>query len=286
MNGQKLYSCIVLSGGMSKRMGQDKGSMIIQEKPMILHILERLNYKINDATIVLNDAQRIADYQSLLNQYCDGNIQDNFDYSLEFVEDEIKGKGPISGIMTGLKNIKTDYALVLPCDSPFISEDNIGAMFDLLENNLKSNNDVDAIIPFHIKSNKDKFKGNGEFNFNDASEMTTDMKIANSEPLHSIYKKENLNKIDELLKLCAEKDKALEINMGGLKYPINKPSPDIETIKRYKELGGKLISVGSDSHYAERIGINIDKAYEIARAAGFKSVATFKDRKVSEFAIV
>ena len=198
MNGQKLYSCIVLSGGMSRRMGQDKGSMIIQEKPMILHILERLNYKINDATIVLNDAERIADYQSLLNQYCDGDIESNFDYSLDFVEDEVKGKGPISGIMTGLKNIKTDYALVLPCDSPFISEENIDAMFKLLDENLES--DIDAIIPFHIKSNKDKFKDNDEFNFDDASEMTVDMKIANSEPLHSIYKKENLNKIDELLK--------------------------------------------------------------------------------------
>ena len=198
MNGQKLYSCIVLSGGMSRRMGQDKGSMIIQEKPMILHILERLNYKINDAVIVLNDAQRIADYQSLLNQYCEGDIESNFDFSLEFVEDEIKEKGPISGIMTGLKNIKTDYALVLPCDSPFISEENIDAMFKLLDENLES--DIDAIIPFHIKSNKDKFKDNDEFNFDDASEMTVDMKIANSEPLHSIYKKENLNKIDELLK--------------------------------------------------------------------------------------
>ena len=200
MNGQKLYSCIVLSGGMSRRMGQDKGSMIIQEKPMILHILERLNYKINDAAIVLNDAQRIADYQSLLNQYCEGEIEDNFDYSLKFVEDEVKSKGPISGIMTGLKNIKTDYALVLPCDSPFISEEFIEAMFNLLEDNLKSNDDVDAIIPFHIKSNKDKLKGNDDFNFDDASEMNIDMKIANSEPLHSIYKKENLNKIDELLK--------------------------------------------------------------------------------------
>jgi len=94
------------------------------------------------------------------------------------------------------------------------------------------------------------------------------------------------NKVDELLKLCAEKDKALEINMGGLKYPINKPSPDLDTVKRYKELGGRLVSVGSDSHYAERIGVNIDKAYDIAREAGFKSVATFKNRKVSEFAIV
>lgn len=200
MNGQKLYSCIVLAGGKSKRMGQDKGSMIIQEKPMILHILERLNYKINDAVIVLNDAERIANYQSLLNQYCEGEIKENFDYSLLFVEDEVKEKGPLSGIMTGLKNIKTDYALVLPCDSPFISEDNIIAMFDLLEDNLNSNNEMDAIIPFHIRSNKDKFKDNEEFNFNDSSEMTDDMKIQNSEPLHSIYKKDNLNNIDELLK--------------------------------------------------------------------------------------
>lgn len=214
MNGQKLYSCIVLSGGMSRRMGQDKGSMIIQEKPMILHILERLNYKINDATIVLNDAQRIADYQSLLNQYCDGDIESNFDYSLDFVEDEVKGKGPISGIMTGLKNIKTDYALVLPCDSPFISEENIDAMFKLLDENLES--DIDAIIPFHIKSNKDKFKDNEEFNFDDASEMTVDMKIANSEPLHSIYKKENLNKIDELLK---EDNLYVKSFIKGLKNP-------------------------------------------------------------------
>ncbi len=213
-NGQKLYSCIVLSGGMSRRMGQDKGSMIIQEKPMILHILERLNYKINDATIVLNDAQRIADYQSLLNQYCEGDIEGNFDYSLEFVEDEVKGKGPISGIMTGLKNIKTDYALVLPCDSPFISEDNIDAMFKLLEEKLES--DIDAIIPFHIKSNKDKFKDNDEFNFDDASEMTVDMKIANSEPLHAIYKKENLNKIDELLK---EDNLYVKSFIKGLKNP-------------------------------------------------------------------
>ena len=214
MNGQKLYSCIVLSGGMSRRMGQDKGSMIIQEKPMILHILERLNYKINDATIVLNDAQRIADYQSLLNQYCDGDIESNFDYSLDFVEDEVKGKGPISGIMTGLKNIKTDYALVLPCDSPFISEENIDAMFKLLDENLES--DIDAIIPFHIKSNKDKFKDNDEFNFDDASEMTVDLKIANSEPLHSIYKKENLNKIDELLK---EDNLYVKSFIKGLKNP-------------------------------------------------------------------
>ena len=93
-------------------------------------------------------------------------------------------------------------------------------------------------------------------------------------------------KIDEILSLCAEKDKALEINMGGLKYPINMPSPALDTVKRYKELGGRLISVASDSHYAERIGFGIPQAYEIAREAGFDFVAIFRNRKVNEFPIV
>ena len=192
---EKLYSCIILSGGMSRRMGEDKGSMIIQGKPMILHILERLNGKINDAVIVLNNQERINSYNELLNAYVPVKIEENFTYSLEFIEDEVKDKGPVAGIMTGLKNIKTDYALVLPCDSPFISEDNIKTMFDLLE----SSEYTDAVIPYHTKANKDRLKNKREFNFKSSSEMSRDMKIENSEPLHSIYKKDNLDIISKLL---------------------------------------------------------------------------------------
>ena len=192
---EKLYSCIILSGGMSRRMGEDKGSMIIQGKPMILHILERLNGKINDAVIVLNNQERINSYKELLDAYVQVEIKENFTYSLGFIEDEVKDKGPVAGIMTGLKNIKTDYALVLPCDSPFISEDNIKTMFDLLE----SSENTDAVIPYHTKANKDRLKNKREFNFKSSSEMSRDMKIENSEPLHSIYKKDNLDIISKLL---------------------------------------------------------------------------------------
>lgn len=93
-------------------------------------------------------------------------------------------------------------------------------------------------------------------------------------------------KVDEILSLCAEKEKALEINMGGLKYPINTPSPDIDTIKRYKELGGKLISVGSDSHYAERVGFGIYRAFDMAREAGFTFVVKYVDRVPTEYPII
>ena len=43
-------------------------------------------------------------------------------------EDKIKNKGPMPGIMTGLGEIKSEYALILPCDSPYVSENYIKTM--------------------------------------------------------------------------------------------------------------------------------------------------------------
>ena len=194
-NSKNLYSCIVLSGGMSRRMGQDKGSMIIHEKPMIFHILDKLNYKINDAVIVLNDSKRVSLYENLLNQYSKDTIYNEFDYNIQFLEDEIKEKGPLSGIMTGLKNIKTDYAIILPCDSPFISQDYLDNMFNILRNN----NFPDAVIPFnkHLNHEKDLKKDN---NLNESEYLSEKDKIKQSEPLHSIYSKNSYHLIENLLK--------------------------------------------------------------------------------------
>ena len=58
MNSKKQHSCIILCGGQSRRMGQDKGSMIIQDKPMINHILSTLNNEINE---LLDKADYIKD---------------------------------------------------------------------------------------------------------------------------------------------------------------------------------------------------------------------------------
>ena len=44
----KMKSCIVLCGGQSRRMGRDKGSLVIGDKPMISHILSTLNNEIDE----------------------------------------------------------------------------------------------------------------------------------------------------------------------------------------------------------------------------------------------
>ena len=70
------------------------------------------------------------------------------------------------------------------------------------------------------------------------------------------------DEIDEILKILIKRGKGLEINMAGLKYglPFAHPHPDI--LKRYRELGGEIITVGSDAHRPEHI------AYEFAKIGG------------------
>lgn len=105
-------------------------------------------------------------------------------------------------------------------------------------------------------------------------------------PLRYFYSKSNLDidlnkfkkQIDEILLITAKTDKALEINTAALRQPLNKLSPEVDILKRYRELGGKLVSVGSDAHYAEHLAADINKAYDAALAAGFNNIAFFQKR--------
>ena len=163
-NNENIKSCIILCGGQSKRMGQDKGSMIIQNKPMIKHILDTLNHQINEAIIVLNDKKRIDKYSDFVNF-------NDYNYKITFCEDEIKNKGPLLGIMTGLKKITSNNALILPCDSPYVSKEYIKTMFSEIESNTQ------AVVPYHDSENK----------------------LKTSEPLHSIYNKNIIPEIEKLI---------------------------------------------------------------------------------------
>lgn len=105
-------------------------------------------------------------------------------------------------------------------------------------------------------------------------------------PLRYFYSKSNLqidldsfkNQIDEILLMTAKQDKALEINTAALRQPLNKLSPEVDIVKRFKELGGKFVSVGSDAHYAEHLAADIDMAYSCAIEAGFDSITFFQKR--------
>ncbi len=94
----------------------------------------------------------------------------------------------------------------------------------------------------------------------------------------SDYKKE----IDELLKLLAEKEKALEFNTcrnSLLSAKTMSECRDIYFLKRFKELGGKYITLGSDAHKAEELAMGIDGAMDILLQLGYGEITVFKGGK-------
>ena len=83
--------------------------------------------------------------------------------------------------------------------------------------------------------------------------------------------------IDEILKTLVRKDKGMEINTSGVDI-CGVFLPQIEFLRRFRELGGKIVTVGSDAHNAERVGQYCDRAVAMARDV-FGYVCTFEDRK-------
>ncbi|NPV79970.1 MAG: histidinol-phosphatase [Firmicutes bacterium] len=86
--------------------------------------------------------------------------------------------------------------------------------------------------------------------------------------------------IVEILRRMVEKGTALEINTSGLRTDLNETLPGREIIELYHQLGGRTITIGSDSHRLHDLGFGMDRALDLARRAGFSEVATFKDRKM------
>ena len=79
-----------------------------------------------------------------------------------------------------------------------------------------------------------------------------------------------------VLELCVKKDIGIEINTSTLYDKFGDFVPGIKYAEMFRGLGGKIITVGSDAHYAGRVGQGIPEAYEMLKNAGFSEVATFE----------
>lgn len=85
--------------------------------------------------------------------------------------------------------------------------------------------------------------------------------------------------IDEILKKLIDMGKGIELNTAGLKYGLGWAHPHPEVLRRYRELGGEIITVGSDAHKGEHIAYDFDRATDILASAGFKYYTVFRKRK-------
>ncbi len=83
--------------------------------------------------------------------------------------------------------------------------------------------------------------------------------------------------IDDILKELSNADKAIEINTRRI-HEKDTVNNFIKILKRFKELGGRHVTIGSDAHKPEDIGINFKRAEEMVRTCNLKSVY-YRERK-------
>ena len=87
------------------------------------------------------------------------------------------------------------------------------------------------------------------------------------------------DKIVKILKKVIEDNKGIEINTSSVRYGINGLTPSIEILKLYHELGGKIITIGSDSHKPEHLGFHIKESKKILKDIGYTHFCTFDKMK-------
>ena len=112
---------IILAGGKSSRMGEDKGLMVLFGKPMIEYIIDIVDQLSTDIVIVANNEE-----------------YSRYDYPI--YSDIYPEKGPLGGLHTGLTKSKHEINIVLSCDVPYVKT-------DLLQFLLSKSKNHDITIP-------------------------------------------------------------------------------------------------------------------------------------------
>lgn len=108
--------------------------------------------------------------------------------------------------------------------------------------------------------------------------------LLNRYDLNGVYPFELVEEyIAEILKLAIRDNKGIELNTSSWKYHLKDTQPSRKILKLYKDLGGTILTVGSDAHTTEHLGDHLDAGYAILRdEIGFKEFCTF-DKKIPIF---
>jgi histidinol-phosphatase (PHP family) len=85
-----------------------------------------------------------------------------------------------------------------------------------------------------------------------------------------------------ILRTLVERGKGIEINTSGWRRSAGEPCPGLPILKWYAELGGEILTIGSDSHRTPHVGLFWDEAVALAKEAGLRWLTTFEDRKPTQ----
>ena len=87
------------------------------------------------------------------------------------------------------------------------------------------------------------------------------------------------SQICSILSLIIDRSLALEVNAAGLRKASRNLMPDPLILEWYAGMGGKLVTIGSDAHASNQVGLHLDAALEAIRSAGISHLTQFEARR-------
>lgn len=84
--------------------------------------------------------------------------------------------------------------------------------------------------------------------------------------------------IRQILQVLIHRGKALELNTSGYRTNNGEPLPGPEVLCWYRELGGELITIGSDAHEMQYMAQGLEQGMELLREIGFRYLTLYKNR--------
>ena len=123
-------AAIILAGGKARRFQseqqtwQDKALIELSGKPLLVHAVDNVQNLVEEIVIIVNEERRKAEYSEVLRKHHKENVRLLIDEKCDQLG------GPLVAILTGLKSVKADYCLTLPCDMPLVQPGVIEYMLD------------------------------------------------------------------------------------------------------------------------------------------------------------
>lgn len=88
--------------------------------------------------------------------------------------------------------------------------------------------------------------------------------------------------VEEILRIIIADGKGLEVNTSSKRYELDDLTPSRDILRLYRELGGEILTIGSDSHRPERLGDGVEEVKNDIRELGFTKYCTF-DKMIPTF---
>ncbi len=112
-------SAVILAGGFSSRFGQDKGLLELAGKPLIRYALETVDKIVEEKIVVVSSREQADNYMKTVGS------------SVRVFVDDGRVQTPLVGALTGFREAKGKYTLLLPCDTPFMSKEILSLLFEI-----------------------------------------------------------------------------------------------------------------------------------------------------------